>query len=35
MSPPTRLWQRRIQTAPGFRPGLHETAATLLHKEGL
>ena len=33
--PPTRLGWRRTHTTPGCRPGLHETAATLLYKDGL
>ena len=31
--PHTRLGWREIQTTPGFRPGLHEAAATLLDKD--
>ena len=34
-SPPSRLRQCRVHTTPGFRPGLHETAASLLYKDGL
>ena len=29
--PPSRLRQHENHTTPGFRPGLHETAATLLY----
>ncbi len=32
---PTRLGRRRAHTTPGFHPGLHETAASLLYKDGL
>ena len=32
---PTWLRQCRAQATPGSRPGLHETAATLLYKEDL
>ena len=34
-SPHKRLGRRRTHTTPGFRPGLHEAAATLLYKDGL
>ena len=32
-SPHTRLGRRRTHTTPGFRPGLHEAAATLLDED--